>query len=153
MKIRKAKINEWSNLQDLNNEVFLDNAKYDPDIIIDWAYSEAGEKYFKELVNDQKSLCIVAETDFGELVGYLAASPKEFGYRKSKYLEVDNMGVIPEYRSKGLGRELMDKAIEWAKENGFQKVYVCSYSENDKAIKFYEKCGYKKIDVSLEREV
>ena len=153
MKIRKAKTDEWSNLQDLNNEVFIDNAKYDPDIIKDWAHSEAGEKYFKELVNDQKSLCIVAETDSGELVGYLAASPKPFGYRKSKYIEVDNMGVIPEYRSKGLGKELMDKAVEWAKENGFQKVYVCSYFENDKAIKFYEKCGYKKIDVSLEREI
>lgn len=153
MKIRKAKKDEWSKLQDLNNEVFIDNAKYDPDLVKDWAYSEQGEEYFKDLVNDPKGLCLVAENDSGQLVGYLAASPKPIEYRKSKYFEVDNMGVIPEYRSQGVGKKLMDKSMEWGKENGFQKVYVCSYSGNVGAIKFYENCGCNKIDVSLEKEI
>lgn len=57
MNIRKVRSNEWSNLQELNNEVFIDNAKYDPDIVIDWAHSDMGKQYFQELVNEcQKCL-------------------------------------------------------------------------------------------------
>jgi len=149
MKIRKVKPNEWSNLQELNNEVFVDNAKYDPDLVLDWAYSDEGRKYFQELVNDPDSICFVAE-DNNLLVGYLAASPKPISYRKSRYLEVDNMGVIPDYRSKGVGKILMDTCKEWAKDNDYQKLFVNSYSKNEKAIRFYKKCGFDNIDISLE---
>lgn len=46
MKIRKVNDNEWSSLQVLNDEVFIDNAKYDSDLIKNWAFSEAGKKIF-----------------------------------------------------------------------------------------------------------
>ena len=153
MKIRQVYKNEWSDLQVLNNEVFIDNAKYDPDIIEDWAFSEAGKKYFQELVADETSICFVAENDSGKLVGYIAGSPKPFSYRKSKYFEVDNMGVIPEYRSQGVGAALMEECKKWAKENGYQRLYVVSYFKNDKAINFYKKCGFEKIDTSLEMDI
>lgn len=153
MKIRKVNKNEWSDLQILNNEVFVDNAKYDPDIIEDWAFSEAGKKYFQELVNDNKSICFVAENESGKLVGYIAASPKPFSYRKSKYLEVDNMGVIPEYRSQGVGAKLMEECKDWAKENGYHRMFVVSYFKNNKAVNFYKKCGFEEIDISLEMNI
>jgi GNAT superfamily N-acetyltransferase len=149
MNIRKVRSNEWSNLQELNNEVFIDNAKYDPDIVIDWAHSDMGKQYFQELVNDVKSVCFVAE-DKGRLVGYIAAAPKDISYRKSRYLEIDNMGVIPIYRSKGVGSLLMAEAKKWARENNYQKLFVNSYFKNEKAIRFYQKCGFSPIDLSLE---
>jgi putative acetyltransferase len=63
------------------------------------------------------------------------------------------MGVAPEFRSQGVGAQLVKRCIEIAKENGYQKVYVNSYSDNIKAVSFYEKCGLKKIDVSLEKDL
>ena len=48
---------------------------------------------------------------------------------------------------------LMDECLKTAKERGFQCVYVSSYYNNDKAIAFYEKNGFKKIDVSLEKDI
>ncbi|NCN03890.1 MAG: GNAT family N-acetyltransferase [Candidatus Pacebacteria bacterium] len=149
MKIRKVRPDEWENLQALNNEVFVDNAKYDPDLVLDWAYSDEGRKYFQELVNDPDSICFVAE-DNNKLVGYLAASPKLISYRKSRYLEVDNIGVIPTYRSHGVGKMLMDICKEWARENNYQKLYVNSYFQNEQAIRFYKKNGFNPIDISLE---
>lgn len=150
MKIRKVKTDEWSDLQRLNNEVFLDNAQYDSDIIVDWALSEAGKKYFQEVAKSEEGICLIGETDDGELVGYLAASPKPFDYRKSKYLEVDNMGVMPKYRSQGIGKQLIEACKSWARDNGFQKVFVTSYFHNQKAVSFYKSCGFDEIDVSLE---
>lgn len=152
LSIRRARSNEWENLQELNDEVFTDNSKYDSDLVLDWARSEKGEAYFKGLVIDSESICLVAE-DEGVLVGYIAASPKDITYRKSKYIEIDNMGVIPEYRSQGVGKMLMDECLKIAKERGFQKAYVNCYSANDKAINFYKKNGFGMIDVILDKVI
>jgi GNAT superfamily N-acetyltransferase len=149
MNIRNVKPNEWKALQELNNEVFVDNAKYDPDIIRDWAFTEAGKKYYQELVNDLDSICFVAE-EKGKLIGYLAAAPKPILFRKSRYLEVDNMGVLPRYRSQGVGKLLIESCKQWAKENSYQRLFVTSYSKNKKAITFYKNCGFETIDTSLE---
>lgn len=147
--IRPARPADWQVLQTLNDAVFQDNAKYDPDIIVDWAFSEDGIKYFKALANGDKYVCFVAEVD-GEAVGYIAAQAKEISYRKSKYFEVDSIGVLPAFRSQGIGYQLMDACKQYAKEHGFQKLYVNCYSRNDNALAFYKKCGFDEIDRSME---
>jgi len=152
MTIRAARKNEVKILQDLNDEVFVDNHKYDPDLKMDWAQSKAGKKYFTNILNNTNAICLVAE-EGGVPVGYIAAASKEFGYRLSKYIEIENMGVSPKYRSKEIGSKLMVECLKIAKEKGFQKVYVNSYSKNTKAVKFYEKTGFKKIDTSLEKNI
>lgn len=150
IQIRKARPEEVSKLQTLNDEVFIDNQKYDDDLDMSWAKSEKGESYFTRVVNNPDAVCLIAE-EKGREVGYIAAKPKDFGYRNSKYIEIENMGVIPGYRSQGIGSRLIEALLKWAKGNGFQKMYVNSYFKNDKAIKFYKKNGFLEIDVSLER--
>jgi ribosomal protein S18 acetylase RimI-like enzyme len=152
MIIRTAKIDDVVALQNLNDIVFVDNSRYDPDLKKDWAQSEIGKRYFTSVLNNQKAICLIAEED-SKPIGYLAASPKDFGYRLSKYIEIENMGVSPSFRSKGIGFQLVNKCLEIAREIGYQKVYVNAYFENTKAIAFYEKCGLKKIDISLEKGI
>lgn len=150
--VRYGTIDDVKILQDLNDEIFVDNAKYDSDLRLDWAQSEEGRKYFTNLVNNKEALCLIAE-DGDKKVGYLAASPKEIDYRKSKYFEVENMGVSPEYRSQGIGKLLLQKCFDYAKQNGFQKAFVISYANNIKAVEFYKRNGFEPIDISLEREL
>jgi len=146
----QADINDVQALQDLNDEVFIDNSKYDDDLKLDWAQSEVGRKYFTGIVKNPENICLIAR-DGERPVGYVAAEPKNFGYRFSKCLEIDNMGVSPNYRSKGVGSELINRVIEIAKSRGYKRIYVNSYWKNEKAISFYEKNGFEKIDVSLEK--
>ena len=150
--IRLAKKDEVQKLQDLNDEVFVDNYKYDSDLKIDWAQSTVGKDYFTGLLNNPESICLIAEED-NTPVGYIAAGPKDFDYRLSKCIEIENMGIVPNYRLKGISSRLIEKVLELAKGRGFQKVYVNTYIENERAINFYEKSGFKKIDVSLERNI
>jgi len=150
IKIRDASLNDVEKLQRLNDEVFLDNYKYDNDLDTDWAKSEKGKDYFMSLLNNPESVCLIAE-DEGSEVGYIAAKKNDFGYRKSKYLEIENMGVIPDYRSKGIGSRLIAECIKQAKEKGFDRVYVNSYFKNAGAINFYKENGFSEIDISLER--
>lgn len=130
----------------------MDNAKYDTDLDLNWAQSEKGKTYFTQLVNNSDALCLIAE-DGDKKIGYLAASPKEIDYRNSKYFEIENMGVNPEYRSQGIGKLLMQKCFEWAKSRGFQKAFVTSYIQNTKAVDFYKSNGFEAIDISLERDL
>lgn len=152
VKIRRADKSDIGKLQELNDEVFIDNQKYDSDLLMDWAKSIKGRVYFTNLLKNSNSLCLVA-IYYEKFVGYIAAAPKDFGYRKSKYLEIENMGVIPNYRSKGIGSKLMEKCLEWAKKKGFDRIYVNSYLANSQAIDFYKKNGFSEIDISLERKI
>lgn len=150
IKIRTARKEEVKDLQNLNDEVFISDQQYDPDLFMDWAQSNKGKEYFTQLLNNQNSCCLIAE-DNGRKVGYIAAVPKDISYRKSKYIEIENMGVTPQRRSKGIGSILIQECLKWAKSKGFQKVYVNAYFNNIKAIKFYKRNGFSEIDLCLEK--
>lgn len=52
-------------------------------------------------------------------------------------------------RGKGIGRQLMVKAFESAKKNGYRQLYLESLPELDRAISLYEKAGFKFINGPL----
>lgn len=152
MKIRVANNNDIKILQKLNDEVFVDNLKYDPDLKMDWAKSDTGKEYFTDVVKNPDAICLIAEVN-SKPIGYITATPKNFGYRLSKYIEIHNMGVSPKFRSRGVGLLLMESCLKIAKKRGFKKAYVNSYFKNEKAVKFYEKNAFRKIDLSLEKNI
>jgi ribosomal protein S18 acetylase RimI-like enzyme len=151
--IRPARRNEVKVLQDLNDEIMVDNPKYDSDLRLEWAQAEdGGKKYYTELVNNPEAICLLAEVK-GRIAGYVAAAPKEYSYRKSRYIEIENIGVTPEFRASGVGSSLIDACLQIARIRGFQKAYVTSYFQNTGAISFYKRSGFGEIDISLEKEL
>lgn len=48
-------------------------------------------------------------------------------------------------RGKGIGRQLLEKSIESAKSLGYRQLYLESLPELSKAIRLYEKAGFKFI--------
>jgi ribosomal protein S18 acetylase RimI-like enzyme len=147
--IRQVRTDEVEKLQFLDDEVFIHDVEFDPDLDMTWAKGEKGRTYFSNLVNDSDSYCLIAE-DNDKAIGYLVASSKETSYRKSKCAELQNMGVSFDYRSKGIGSMLVQKCLEWAKSKDYQKVYVSAYFGNTEAIRFYKKNGFLEIDLGLE---
>ena len=150
--IRNANPKDIKTLQVLNQEVFINNAQYDSDIKLNWAINKPGLDYFKELLAKNKSTCFIAEID-NTPIGYIAVREKNIPYRKSRYLEIENLGVVHKFRSKGFGIKLVEHVEKWAYENGYQKIYVNSYINNKRAISFYKKCGFSEIDLSLEKKI
>ncbi len=61
-----------------------------------------------------------------------------------KYLEMDNVIIDENYRSKGVGKLLTDWCIHKAKETNCKKVMLDAYLENEKAHQFYEREGFVK---------
>lgn len=52
-------------------------------------------------------------------------------------------------RGTGLGKALLLKAMDWAKENGYEQVYLESMPELSKAVSIYKKVGFEKLNHAL----
>ncbi|MFH1601525.1 MAG: GNAT family N-acetyltransferase [Candidatus Shapirobacteria bacterium] len=152
VKIKKARTKDWKVIQKLNNQVYLNDKKNDDDLDLTQPFTEKGIKYYKDLAEGKYGHCLIAFLD-NKPVGYIALAKKSFSYRKSKYVEVENMGVDPEYRSKGIGKKLMDAGSKWAKSTGAAKMWVVAYWGNKEAIKFYKKNGFYESGLELDKKL
>jgi GNAT superfamily N-acetyltransferase len=82
----------------------------------------------------------VAETNTGKIVGYATYF---FAYYTwvGKSLYMDDLYVQPQYRSLGLGTQLINKVIDYAKQSGCRKMRWQVSKWNTPAIAFYKKLG------------
>ncbi len=84
----------------------------------------------------------------GEVVGYISLGKKVFAFM------IDSIIVSSHYQRKGIGRNLVEKAKEYAKSQGFHLLRTDTGAFMDYAIRFYlacgfEPCGYVENDFSL----
>ena len=63
--------------------------------------------------------------------------------------ELVKMYLKPEVRGKGVGKELIDKCLEFAKGFGYLQIYIETMPELKKAMKVYEKFGFEYLDGPL----
>ena len=63
--------------------------------------------------------------------------------------ELVKLYVAKEARGTGLGKQLMEKSMSWAKENSYTQVYLESMPELKKAVSIYEKVGFQPLDHPL----
>lgn len=152
MTIRPATLEDLEPLRQLNTLIFEINHQFDPDFVKNFAQTETGKKYFIDAITDKLS-CFLVATNENTIIGYTSGSPKDTPYRYSRYLELDLLAVHPDYQKQGIGEKLLDSITAWAKDHGFQKIYVESYFKNTAAINFYKNHGYSEIDISLEKSI
>lgn len=70
-----------------------------------------------------------------------------------KHLEVDNVAVLAEYQSYGLGTELMNWVENYAKQENCIAVELNAYVGNEKAHKFYFNRNYKIMGFHFRKNV
>jgi putative acetyltransferase len=63
--------------------------------------------------------------------------------------ELVKLYLAKEARGTGLGKQLMEESMRWAKANGYTQVYLESMPELAKAVSIYEKVGFKSLDGPL----
>jgi GNAT superfamily N-acetyltransferase len=60
---------------------------------------------------------------------------------------LEDMIIHKDYRQMGLGKELLGKAIDFAKERNCLRLTLLADFNNDVAIKFYQQSGFKKSEM------
>ncbi len=66
-----------------------------------------------------------------------------------KTCELVKLYLAPSARGTGLGKALMLKAMAWAKEAGYEQVYLETMPELSNAVTMYEKLGYNRLTKAL----
>ena len=110
----------------------------------DWfEIEESREEYISGCVD----WTFLAAKEEGEAVGFLCL--KETG---KSTVELAVMGVLKEYHRSGIGRQLVERAKEVARFEGYEFMQVKTvklgiYEDYDRTNLFYISCGFKELEV------
>jgi PhnO protein len=97
----------------------------------------------------QERICyLVAELD-QKPVGMGSCHVQLLLHHVCMVAEIQEMYVIPEYRSKEIGKALVGQLVAFAKSKGALQIEVTSNNVRENAHRFYEKEGFKKSHVKL----
>jgi ribosomal protein S18 acetylase RimI-like enzyme len=107
------------------------------------------ETYLFDFEEIAGSFLLVAFQDDNP-AGYLSLEPKQAS--RLKHTAWLNMGVLEKYRGKGIGKMLVDAAIERIQdEKTIEIVYLMVRADNFAAVKLYQQKGFETI-ATLEKD-
>lgn len=101
----------------------------------------AVEERLRRLLERDSNRIFVAAAD-GRVVGYVHACDYEVLYAPSMK-NILGLAVEETARKQGIGRALLRKVEDWAKETGAAGVRLMSGEERTGAHAFYQQCGYE----------
>ena len=109
--------------------------------------ASAKEKGFKDAWNLEM---LLSSFKTGNFCGFIVANgEKKIGFitlsKTTPEADIETVFVCEEFRKKGVGRLLMEKAFEYLKKDGVNKLFLEVRKSNAGAISLYEKCGFKRI--------
>ena len=128
MNIRPFEIRDSDAVEQLWKDVFPDDPPHN-----------APRKVIQEKMSVQKELFFVAEED-GAVIGTVISGYD--GHRGWLY----TVAVKPEWRRKGIGRQLVDHAVNALSKIGCHKVNLQVRSTNAKVVAFYQAIGFSTED-------
>lgn len=97
--------------------------------------------------DDGDSRTFVAHGAAGDLAGFVAVSYSGWNRR----LTIEDIEVAPEHRGRGVGRALMELAVEFARERGAGHLWLEVTTVNAPAIHAYRRMGFAfcGLDITL----
>ena len=132
-------------LAELNEEIQTFHHKTVPTIFK--PYDKAAvSTFFKNTLENENTVVFLAEEN-GVAVGYVllfVMSMNETPFQYSRdYILLDQILVVRNYQSKGVGRQLMDAVFSFAKAHRIDRVELNHWTENESARKFFGKSGFE----------
>ncbi|MCS6956909.1 MAG: GNAT family N-acetyltransferase [Aquificaceae bacterium] len=140
MKVRRA---EESDIKELV-EVYLRGYKG----LEEYSYTHPDDvqAYLNWLFRRDVAGIWVAEEN-GRIVGFVASDGNWFSKREGKVVgAIHELIVLPEYRNRGIGKALVEKALEYFRSRGLDIAELWVGDENTRAIEFYKKLGFEEKD-------
>lgn len=105
------------------------------------------EKWFEKTINDDKNRVLAIEAN-GKHIGNVGLHNIDF---RNRNVMLGIMIGEPDYWNKGHGEDAIKALISFAfKEMNLHRIFLYVREDNKRAIRCYEKCGFKKEGVMRE---
>jgi ribosomal protein S18 acetylase RimI-like enzyme len=87
----------------------------------------------------------VAEVD-GDIVAYVKLGPSALPIETdAQAIELRQLYVLKEHHGSGIAAALTDWAIDEARAQGFEELYLTVYVDNHRARRFYDRYGFEAV--------
>lgn len=100
---------------------------------------ESTRTFVKSMIENDNPQFVALDGD--TVVGWIDISPSSLPV--SAHVGELGMGLLKEYRGQGIGKRLMQTALDKAKQKGLLRVELEVYEHNIAGIKLYEKMGFQ----------
>ena len=145
MQIRRAKKEDLDAVADLIVRTKRLNNEFDPLFAVVPDAKARAEKHVMGSIGSPDRLLLVA-AEGSKIVGVLRAEMRErFFYEPHKEGFVTDFYILPEYRRKALGNEMIQKAATELKNMGAQIIVADVPAQNEIANRFYIKRGFRAL--------
>ena len=88
---------------------------------------------------------LVYEED-GQVLGWVALAPVSSRQAYCGVAEV-SIYLAPQAQGKGIGTQLMERAIASSEAHGIWTLYAALFPENEISVRLHEKCGFRRVGV------
>ena len=152
MKIRYGTIDDAAMLAELGARTFYDTFAQDntpENISLYMKKSFSTEIHLNELSRPD-IIFLIAEME-NESVGYakLKVDSKDESITGTKPIEIERIYSLQEYIGKGIGKALMQAAIDEAKQKDCNSIWLGVWEKNPRAINFYKKWGFREVGTHI----
>jgi RimJ/RimL family protein N-acetyltransferase len=106
----------------------------------DWRGAGDERRYLRSLRRSRDAAVFVAELDNG-IVGRLSVGRDP--HPASSHVADLGLMVAKSQRRRGIGRALLERAVEWARGAGVTKLELHVFPYNEPAIRLYEAFGFR----------
>jgi len=143
--IKTATMEDIKKIQELSFKLSKKEQK-EYDSLLDLRKDES--KHYKDRISQDDSCVFVAIVN-KKIIGYLCgklAKTGSFGRLPTvSVAEIETFFVLDKFRSKGIGKKLYEKFIEWCKAKKVNKARLDVHHQNKLTLKFYRKTILKII--------
>ncbi len=145
--IRRGDLNDVTLLQQIGRKTFDDTfgntcSRKDMSGVLDLYFNSA--QVSLELLDEADNFFFFEEDGISK--GYMRINAKHAcpldSFQNRKCIELVRLYVLKEFHGTGVANELMNFAIDFARINGFEVMYLSVWEYNFRARGFYEKHGF-----------
>ena len=116
-------------------------------------WSKHMEKVFENIARRKGSRIFVAEDEDHSFLGYLFVGESGNMMTGETYGFIYDIYVKEEFRGKGIGTMLMEKAENYCREKKYPRLSLMVSADNQRAVNLYAKMGLKPEQTYMSKEL
>ncbi|MDQ4105651.1 MAG: GNAT family N-acetyltransferase [Actinomycetota bacterium] len=129
-----------------------EHASYDPVYTVSSGAEKTMRHFLADLTSSSHTFLFLAISSDGpgeETIGFISGELREGSptFSPRTWASVDDVYVVPEQRSRGVGRSLIERVKDWSREKGANGVSLQVAAANDRGRDFYRNLGFREVSV------
>jgi len=137
MEINQADLTDIPQLCILLDVLFSQEAEFKPN-------HELQARGLSKILNNEEIGVILVARDSGKVIGMVSILYTASTALGEKVGILEDFVVLPEYRGKGVGSELISYALNFSKQKGCKRITLLTDDDNEDAHRFYLRFGFSR---------